>query len=86
VLQGRDIFDGSIWEYARLSPGINTTAQSKPVIVGDRLYVFYKGSGDDNIWIAQPLAPNLLDGNAWRWDRLNPAITTSTGPGAATTW
>ncbi|HEX6097345.1 MAG TPA: hypothetical protein VF432_13535 [Thermoanaerobaculia bacterium] len=84
--RGRDVFDGTAWDYARLNPGINTTAAPKPVVVGDSLYLFYKGSGDDNIWIAEPQSPDVLDGEAWRWERLNPAINTSTGPGAATTW
>ncbi|HEX6099919.1 MAG TPA: hypothetical protein VF432_26635 [Thermoanaerobaculia bacterium] len=83
---GSDVFDGATWTYARLNPGINTTAAPKPVVVGDFLYLFYKGSGDDNIWIAEPRSANIFDGNAWHWERLNPAINTSTGPGAATTW
>ena len=81
---GRDLFDGASWEYTRLNPGINTTVAPKPMLVGDSLYLFYKGSGDNNIWIADPRSPDLFDGNAWHWERLNPAINTSTGPGAVT--
>jgi hypothetical protein len=79
-----DVFDGTKWTYTRLNPGINTSAAPKPVVVGDSLYLFYKGAaGDANIWIAQPQGADLFNGNAWTWERLNPEIKTSTAPGAA---
>jgi hypothetical protein len=83
---GNDVFDGASWTTVRLEPGINTATAPKPVVVGDSLYVFYKGSGDDGIWIATPGSSDVSNGNAWRHERLNPTISTSTGPGAAIMW
>jgi hypothetical protein len=78
-----DVSDGSTWSAIRLNPGINTTAAPKPVVIGNSLYLFYKGSGDTGIWIARPTGTDLSNGDAWQWERLNSAINTSTGPGAA---
>lgn len=79
---GGDIMDGAAWTFTRLNPGINTTGTPKPVVIGNSLYLFYKGM-EGNIWIAQPQGTDVFDGNAWTWERLNPAISTSAGPGAA---
>jgi hypothetical protein len=82
---GGNVSDGSTWNATPLNLGINTSAAPKPVVVGDSLYLFYKGSQHTYIWIAKPLTADPFDGNAWQWQRLNPAINadTSTGPGAA---
>jgi hypothetical protein len=79
---GGNVFDGNSWSATRLNPGINTTAAPKPVVVGNSLYLFYRGM-EGNIWIAKPQGADLFNGNAWTWERLNPAINTSDGPGAA---
>ena len=79
-----DVFDGSTWSPTLLNQGINTFDQPKPVVVGDSLYFFYKGSGDTFIWIGLPGA-DPLNGNGWTLQPVNPAlVNTTTGPGAAT--
>gem|GEM_PF-1316729 len=78
-----DVFDGNTWSATRLFPAINTFDQPKPVVVGDALYLFYKGSGDTFIWLGLPGA-DPLDGDAWRLQPVNHVLlNTSTGPGAA---
>ena len=87
-----DPFNGFTWKYDRLNRGINTTSAPQPVVVGDSLYLFYKGSGGDTkIWVAQPpLLPSAsadllsVRGDDWRWDPLNPPINTSAAPWAGT--
>ncbi|MFP5284714.1 MAG: hypothetical protein ACLGI9_03150, partial [Thermoanaerobaculia bacterium] len=77
-----DLMNGTTWTSARLNPGINTTSVPKPVVIGDSLYLFYKGL-ETNIWIARPPGDDLFSGDAWQWFRLNSEIDTSLGPGAA---
>jgi hypothetical protein len=78
-----DISDGSTWSANRLIPSINTFEQPKPVVVGDSLYLFYKGSGDTFVWIGLPGA-DPLNGDGWTNRAVNTTlVNTSTGPGAA---
>ncbi len=85
-----DLFDGSAWKYDRLNPGINTISAPRPVVIGDSLYLVYRGSGGDTkIWIAQPPALPLgnddllnVQGNDWKWQPLNSQINSSTAPWA----
>jgi hypothetical protein len=76
-----DFMNGATWTYTRLNPGINTTVAPRPVVVGDSLYLFYKGSGDSYIWIAQP-GTDIFNGTDWTWQPLHHSINTSVGPGA----
>jgi acyl dehydratase len=78
-----DVSDGTTWSPNRLIPGINTFVQPKPVVVGDSLYLFYKGSGDTFIWIGLPGA-DPLNGNGWSNHAVDSTLlNTTTGPGAA---
>ncbi len=78
-----DVFDGNTWSATRLIPFINTFDPPKPVVVGDSLYLFYKGSGDTFIWLGLPGA-DPLNGNGWTLQPVNSAlVNTTTGPGAA---
>ena len=81
---GGDVFDGNTWSATRLNPSINTFDKPRPVVVGDSLYLFYKGSGDNYIWIGLP-GTDPLNGNGWTLQPVNSALVrTAAGPGVAT--